>query len=260
MWYEAMQCCFGSTVNKRVRIRFCRYPALHLPIPVRRPLILASLLALLIAAPGVRAQHQDSTATRLGRGFQVVLTNSGFGLGGFFSRAMSPGWALRFEGSIGAVKDEREVAFFDRFGRRDVPNKANFLVEIPLAVGLERRLFASRIEANFRPFVALAGGPTLGWLYPYFEDRNENGRLDENEPTNDVLSGLPGGRLRTAFSGSFAFGARFGSPNQPGYGVRFGYRFTRYTRDIALLEPGIKSPSSRFMTPEVTVFFGTLRN
>jgi len=207
-----------------------------------------------------RAQDPDSTGSQLGRGFQVVLTNSGFGLGGFLSRAASPVWALRLEGSIGAVKDEREVAFFDRFGRRDVPNKANYLVEIPLVAAIERRLFASSIEANFRPFVALAGGPTLGWLYPYFDDRNENGRLDENEPTHDVISGLRGGRLRTAVTGAVSFGARFGSPNRPGYGVRFGYRFTRYTRDIALLEPGIKAPSSGFMTPEVTVFFGTLRN
>ena len=186
------------------------------------------------------------------------MTNSGFGLGGFLTRAVDSDWLLRLEASIGAVKDEREVAFFDRFGRRDVPNKANYLVELPLVVGVERRLFASRIEANFRPFLAVSGGPTIGWLYPYFEDRNDNGRLDDNEPTHDVLSGLPGGSIRTAITFSLSFGARFGSLNNPGYGVRFGYRFTQYAREIALLEPGIKSPSARFMTPVVTVYFGTL--
>ena len=212
------------------------------------------------AVPGLRAQDADSTRVQIGRGGQVALTNSGFGLGGFLSRSISTDWLLRLEASIGAVKDEREVAFFDRFGRRDVPNKANYLVELPLIVGVERRVFASRIEANFRPFIAASGGPTIGWLYPYFEDRNENGRLDDDEPTHDVLSGLPGGSIRTAITLCFSFGARFGSPNHPGYGVRFGYRFTRYAREIALLEPGIKPPSARFMTPVVTVYFGTLGN
>lgn len=212
------------------------------------------------AAYALQAQHADSTVVGIGRGGQVVLTNSGFGLGGFVSRSVAPDWVVRLDASIGAVKDEREVAFFDRFGRRDVPNKANYLVEVPLTLGLERRLFASRIESNFRPFVALSGGPSLGWLYPYFEDRNENGRLDEDEATHDVLSGLPGGSLRTALTAAFSFGARFGSKNAPGYGVRFGYRFTRYSKPIALLEPGIKTPEARFMTPVVTVYFGTLRD
>lgn len=218
------------------------------------------LLLCAALAPGLKAQEADSSLVRLGRGGQVVLTNSGFGLGGFVTRSVAPDWVVRLDASIGAVKDEREVAFFDRFGRRDVPNKANYLVEIPVTLGLERRIFAQRIEANFRPFIAVSGGPTFGWLYPYFEDRNDNGRLDDDEPTNDVLSGLPGGSLRTALTASFSFGARFGAQGSPGYGVRFGYRFTRYSQAIALLEPGIKPPSTRFMTPVVTVYFGTLRN
>lgn len=230
-------------------------------------LLIIGCLVLLAAFPS-QAQEADTSAVHVGRdvgrdvgrGGQVILTNSGFGLGGFLSRALTDGWSLRLDAGVGAVKDEREVAFFDRFGRRDVPNKANYLVELPLLIGVERQLFASRIEANFRPFMSVSAGPTLGWLYPYFDDENENGLLDETEPTYDVLSGLSGGSLRTAVTVSASFGARFGSINQSGYGLRFGYRFTRYTRDIALLEPQIKTPGRRFVTPVVTVYFGTLRN
>ncbi|MGB1048189.1 MAG: hypothetical protein ACPG3U_00735 [Rhodothermales bacterium] len=215
---------------------------------------------MLLSARVTDAQEADSSSTQTGRGGQVILTNSGFGLGGFLSRALTPEWSVRLDAGIGAVKDEREVAFFDRFGRRDVPNKANYLVELPLLMGLERQVFASRIEANFRPFLALSVGPTLGWIYPYFDDENDNGRLDDNEPTHDVLSGLSGGSLRTAITISGSFGARFGSIHQPGYGLRFGYRITRYNRDIALLEPQIKTPERTFVTPVVTVYFGTLHN
>lgn len=222
--------------------------------------ILALPLMIVLLAIPAGAQDADSSLVRAGKGGQVILTNSGFGLGGFLSRPVGGAWSVRFDAGIGAVKDEREVAFFDRFGRRDVPNKANYLVELPLLIGLERQVFASRIEANFRPFISVAAGPTLGWLYPYFDDENENGRLDETEPTHDVLSGLPSGSLRMAFSLSAAFGARFGSIHQSGYGLRFGYQFTRYAEDIALLEPQIKTPGRRFVTPVVTVYFGTLRN
>jgi hypothetical protein len=100
----------------------------------------------------------------------------------------------------------------------------------------------------------------VGWLYPYFDDENENGLLDDSEPTYDVLSGLSGGSIRMAASVSASFGARFGSINQSGYGLRFGYQLTRYARDIALLEPQIKTPGRRFVTPVVTVYFGTLHN
>lgn len=215
---------------------------------------------MLLSAQVTDAQEADSGSTQTGRGGQVILTNSGFGLGGFLSRALTPEWSVRLDAGIGAVKDEREVAFFDRFGRRDVPNKANYLVELPLLMGLERQVFASRIEANFRPFLALSVGPTLGWIYPYFDDENDNGRLDDNEPTHDVLSGLSGGSLRTAITISGSFGARFGSIHQPGYGLRFGYRITGYNRDIALLEPQIQTPEGTFVTPVVTVYFGTLHN
>lgn len=250
-------------MNKPGSIRFCATVAL----PLSHAFLLRSVIRIVCIAWLIlfsfhvaHAQQADSTVSQIGRGGQVILTNSGFGLGGFLSRALSPEWSLRLDAGVGAVKDEREVAFFDRFGRRDVPNKANYLVELPLLLGFERQVFASRIEANFRPFIALSAGPTLGWIYPYFDDENENGRLDDNEPTNDVLSGLSGGSLRTAVTVSGSFGARFGSIHQAGYGLRFGYRFTRYNRDIALLEPQIKAPGRRFVTPVVTVYFGTLRN
>ena len=220
----------------------------------RIPLIL--LLAL--AAPATRGQVPDSVQATLGRGIEVLLTNSGFGVGGFLSAPLGDNTLWRLEAGMGAVKDEREVAFFDRFGGRDVPNKANYLLELPIQVGAERRLFASRIEADFRPFVSVAAGPVLGWVYPYYDDENENGTLDTGEPTHDVISGLPGGSLRTGLTLSAHFGARFGPLSRPGYGVRFGYRMTRYRQAIALIDAAIQPAQRRFGSPVITVYFGRL--
>ena len=221
------------------------------------------IFLILLASPTTASSAQeptDSLHVFHGRGLEIFLSNSGFGAGAFIARNLGQDWSLRLGVDLGAVKDEREVAFFDRFGHRDVPNKANYLLEMPLQVGLERRVFRSKIEDNFRPFLSFSAGPLVGWLYPYFDDDNENGLLDEGEKTHDVLSGLPRGHFRTGVSLSFSVGARFGDINDSSYGVRFGYRASIYNEEIALLEASIKAPSRRFGTPLIVVYFGALGN
>lgn len=190
-------------------------------------------------------------------GGQVILTNSGFGLGGHLRKAVG-GLSFTAEVSLGAGKDAREVAFFDRFGRRDVLNKANYLLMVPMHIGFERRLFSDRIEDDFRPFILVLAGPTLGWEYPYFKDSNENGLLDLDERTYDAISGLPGGRLKPGIGGTIAVGAHFGQGRGMTQGVRIGYSFTRFPKGIQLLEAGIKEPQTFFGTPSIIVYFGRL--
>lgn len=190
-------------------------------------------------------------------GGQVVLTNSGFGLGGHLRLALQ-GASLLSEVSIAAGKDAREVAFFDRFGRRDVLNKANYLLMMPVHVGIEKRLFADSIEDDFRPFVMAIAGPTLGWEYPYFDDANENGLLDQGEGTYDALSSLPKGRLRPGLGGTIAIGAHFGRDRGLSQGVRIGYTFAHFRDGIQLLEKGIKPPQRSFGTPSILFYFARL--
>lgn len=228
-----------------------------------RRLLLHIPIVLLLASTALLSNAQeraDSLRFIDGRGLEILLSNSGFGIGAFISHNLGQDLSLVLDAGLGAVKDEREVAFFDRFGQRDVPNKANYLLEMPLLIGLERRVFRSRIEDNFRPFLSLSAGPLIGWLYPYFDDDNDNGLLDEDEKTHDVLSGLPSGHFRTGVSFSLSIGARFGDVRESGYGVRFGYRASIYNDDIALLEESIKEPTRRFGTPLIVVYFGPLGN
>ena len=189
-------------------------------------------------------------------GIKVVLTNSGFGLGGYTSRAVGTDMRLSLELVLGAAKDEREVAFFDRFGRRDVPNKANYLLEIPFHVGFERRLFRSKIEDNFRPFFLVSGGPLLGWAYQYFDDDNDNGLLDDDERSYDIISGVRHGHIEPGLSFGLFLGAHFGQDGKSSQGVRIGYRLSYYKNEIALLDQSIKAPSRSIATPVISVYFG----
>ncbi|MBO6574579.1 MAG: hypothetical protein JJ896_04130 [Rhodothermales bacterium] len=220
------------------------------------------LIALLLPATGLRAQQgpdaeQRARAYARSIGGQVVLTNSGFGLGASLRMAVRSDLSFTAETGIGAGKDAREVAFFDRFGRRDVLNKANHFLMVPLHVGMERRLFSDRIEDDFRPFVLITAGPTLGWESPYFKDDNENGILDPGERTYDALSAMPRGHLLPGFGGTVAIGAHFGRSNLS-QGVRIGYSFAHFGRGVQLLERGIKDPQHFFGTPQIIVYFARL--
>lgn len=224
-------------------------------------IILPALVILFAAlmAPPVRAQEDsfvDPREPTHGFGGQILLTNNGFGLGGYYMRVLARDISFITELSIGSGKDEREVAFLDRFGRRELPNKANYLLQMPVHIGIEKRLFRSIIEDNFRPFLHLTFGPTVGWLYPYFSDDNNNGVLDNGEKTFDGFSAFPKGEIRMGVGGTFALGAYFGATSGVIQSVRVGYTFTHFLDKISLLEPNIRKPGHFFGTPVILVSFG----
>ena len=233
-------------------------------VPVVRLMALAWVLSLVAVPPFARAQeaggaeYEDSVDPTRGFGGQILLTNSGFGLGGYYSRALGRNVTFVFEISLSTAKDEREVAFFDRFGRKDLPNKANYLLMFPVQLGIEKRLFRETIEDNFRPFFHVTAGPTIGWKYPYFSDDNENGMLDDGEKTYDAISSLPKGSIEMGVGGSLAVGAYFGSMAGITQSVRVGYTFTHFFDSIELLDRTIREPSHFFGSPTILVSFGKL--
>jgi hypothetical protein len=213
--------------------------------------------ALALAQDNTSGFDDAVDATR-GFGGQILLNNSGFGLGGYYSIFLGRDVTFVVEMSLSTAKDEREVAFFDRFGRKDLPNKANYLLAIPIHLGIERRLFRSVIEDNFRPFFHVSAGPTIGWKYPYFLDSNGNGTLDPNEKTYDALTSLPKGSIELGFGGAIALGAHFGGTSGVSQSVRVGYSFTYFLDRIELLERTIRKPAHLIGSPTILVSFGKL--
>lgn len=194
-----------------------------------------------------------------GFGAQVLLTNSGFGLGGYMRKLLRDDQTATLQISLSAAEDEREVSFFNRFGDRDVPSKRTYLLEVPILIGLERRLFRPFIEDNFRPYFHIAGGPVLGWNYPYFRDENGNDTFDEGERTFGVVSGMFRGHLVPGLGLSVSIGANFGELEGLTQGVRLGFRMNVYRDAIELLEPSVKAPGNVLTTPFIMFHFGRQR-
>jgi len=233
-----------------------------------RHLVLFSLLcfALGLGAPLALAQENsdaeemaDDNPYGSGMGFEVLLTNNGFGLGGYYNREVAATTSITLDFSLGAGKDDRELKFFSRFGSGFVPNKRNYLLILPVQLGVQQRLFATSIEDNFRPYLHVSAGPTLGWVYPYFQDINGDERYDEDiERRYDVFTAFPKGEMRFGLGGTIALGAYFGWSRRLTQGVRFGYTLNYFFQEIALLEPDVKAPQHLFNTPVISITFGKL--
>lgn len=220
--------------------------------------------AMVVGLGGTVAQAQPVDSLRgynygTGGGLTVLVTNNGFGLGGYYSRAVNDATSLWVEASLGSGKDAQELKLFNRFGGGFVQFKRNYFLMLPIAVGAQRRLFRESIEDNFRPYVQISGGPTLGWEYPYFEDANGNERFDEfTERRYGVFTALPKGDMRFGLGGTLALGAYFGLSRRVTQGIRFGYSFTYFFEGVQLLEPSIKGPQQFFGTPAISLTFGRL--
>jgi hypothetical protein len=186
-------------------------------------LVVALTLPLVAIAQPVRKTPPAKRNTYgSGIGMNIALTNSGFGFGGYLMRSVSTTTSFLADFMITTVKDEREQRFFNFFGESIIPNKQNYLHVLPFQLGIQKRLFKESIEDNFRPYVHLTGGPTLGWVSPYYEDDNGNGRRDISEDTHDIISAFPKGNVEYGVGGQFAIGAHFGISRKSTQGIRFG--------------------------------------
>ena len=203
---------------------------------------------------------RDSTLNPYGSGMglEVVVTNSGFGLGGYYSSAINRQNSFLAEFSIGTEKSDREVKFFG-LGQSFIPDKANYFLRMPIRIGVQRRIWEDYIEDNFRPYLQLSGGPTLGWVYPYFDDENGNESYDREERRYDGFGSIFKGSFEFGFGGTIGLGAHFGENVRFTQGVRIAYTFNYFLNPVQLLEVSEQvEPAQFFGTPSISITFGRL--
>jgi len=230
-----------------------------------------ALLLLLVSLP-VQAQPVQAPPYGRGRGGEIVLTNSGFGLGVFAMEPVGPRTSFLLESSFGIVKDERETKYFDLTGSA-ILNKRTVLYTLPVRAGVSQRLFARSIESNMRPFVQASAGPTVAWTYPYFDDCNANGRFDtemidcdSDGEANDEERALGFFEAQRQSKILLGAGGLVGAGAHLGYGrrllgLRLAYRWDYFPTGVALLEavdPAQPERRQLFSTIQISVTFGHL--
>ncbi len=177
-----------------------------------------------------------------GFGFNVVMNNFGFGVGGEYRKVVAPSTELMATLRMGGLRDASEQTFTDYFfGQQIIPNKYQRAFAFPLLIGLRHRLFSNIIQDDYRFFVSASLGPVASFSYPYFQDENENGYREQFsnyfEPINDIFKGWSDGDWHLGGTGEMKIGLDIGGNFARLNSIEFGYYFYYFPDGIQLMMP-----------------------
>lgn len=182
-------------------------------------------------------------------GFDIMLNNFGFGVGGHFNKVLNDYTEFTFKTGITGLRDVSEQTYQSFFtGNRTIPNKYKRAFGFPFLFGLEQRIFANKIQDSFRLYIGAAAGPAMAFTYPYFEDNIDDdfrtiqrdpssGFITGSERVNDFFTGWGDGSTEWGYSGELKIGADIGSSFGTRTKVEFGYFFYYFDQGLQIMEP-----------------------
>ncbi len=192
-------------------------------------------------------------------GFDLMLSNNGFGAGVFLRHEYSEEIAGFINFAISDVKDPSETEYYDPWtGQSVVPNKLNRLIYMPLVAGVQYRLFKDDIVDNFRPYLTAGVGPSMVFVAPYATPQSVdagNGQYVTQYNQVDFFSSLKYGRLRYTVGGYIGAGAYFGLDKGTLSGINVRYYLSPFPNGIVVMT---NSAIKNFGGFYITLNFGTL--
>lgn len=172
------------------------------------------VLLTIINVPSVQAQDETDVAIHTDEtGLNFSLAMSGFGVGGFYRKALGSYTYLGADLSFYMMRDDKEYEYIDAFGFSVKANDINRLFFIPLNLEVKKRLFANDIEDSFRPHVILQAGVIYGMNFPKIEELNNESQFSYNV--------------------AFGFGIDMNNKEKYFITIRPQYRIIYFSKDIA---------------------------
>jgi hypothetical protein len=165
------------------------------------------------------AEHYDEAL-----GFDILFSNSGFGLGGFYQRPISEKLAWFVNLGITGTRNRDEFPEWMRDTndvtnvRWDIPGKVNRVFTLPLTIGASLRVLENALVENFRPYINAGVGPTMIVALPY---------------NYEFFSSFSHASVHFTGGGFVGVGADFGT-TQPTLGINVRYYYIPF-------KPGVES-------------------
>jgi hypothetical protein len=183
-------------------------------------------------------QKEDSIKYNKAWGMDLIASENGFGLGGFFRRQFTD----IFSGAVSIVfsegKDSREMEYVDYYGNTYTPYKKTRVMMIPLTASFAYRVFKESIIDTFRPYVNGGVGPVILMTTPY---------------EKEFFSALKYAQAKYTVGGFIGAGANFGIDKKNLMGLNIRYYYIPYSPGIEVLE---SSPKKSFGGIYLTINFG----
>ena len=158
-------------------------------------------------------------------GLDIMFSEGGFGLGGFYRKEISKKVTLFGDISVSEAKDEKEFEYVDYYGQKYTIGKKNRIFIVPVNFGAHYRLFESVITDNLRPYINAGIGPSLVYTTPYSEE---------------FFKAFGNGQAHIALGSYVGFGANIGIDQRNLLGLNFRYYF------ITFFDQGVESLEGRF--------------
>jgi len=172
-------------------------------------------------------------------GFDLLIGESGFGLGGFFRKELSTKFTVFADVSISEAKDEREIEYVDIYGQTFTVGKQNRVFQIPFALGAQFRLFENELTDNLRPYINLGIGPTIALTTPYDQE---------------FFKAFSYAKPYYAVGGYVGLGANFGVDTKNLIGINMRYYYTQFLDEgVEILKDRYKDYLGGFY---ITINFG----
>ena len=147
-------------------------------------------------------------------GLDIMFSEGGFGLGGFYRRQFSEKITGFTDISFSEAKDEREIEYYDYFTNQTYTiGKKNRVFLIPVNFGLQYRLFEDVIYDNLRPYLNAGVGPTMVLTTPY---------------DKEFFNAFGNASIKVAAGGYFGFGANFGLDKSSLVGINVRYYIIKF--------------------------------
>lgn len=174
--------------------------------------------------------------------FDFVVNNFGFGIGGQYRRVLASQMEGVFNMRITGLRDASEQTFTDVFfGQQVIPNKYQRAFAFPAMIGLRKRLFADKVQDQYRFFVSASVGGVAAFSIPYFDDRNNNGFREQFneyfEQVNDIFTGWNEGDWHFGGAGEFKIGVDVGRNFSKVTSIEFGYYMNYFPDGIQIMTP-----------------------
>ena len=158
-------------------------------------------------------------------GLDIMFSEGGFGLGGFYRRQLSQKVTVFSDISLSEAKDEREFEYVDYFGNSYTVGKKNRVFLIPVNFGAQYRLFEDVIYDNLRPDINAGVGPTMVVTTPY---------------NKEFFNAFGYAQMKVAAGGYFGLGANFGLDKSSLVGINVRYYIIRF------FDNGVESLEGRY--------------
>lgn len=105
-------------------------------------------------------------------GGDILLSNSGVGLGVFYERIIDEDWKFVSELFFSPVRNTDELEYLFDYNRYEyiVAGKVNRLYILPAIFGVQRYINIGELSKTLRPYIGIVASPTLIWEMPYISN------------------------------------------------------------------------------------------